>query len=147
MTTPADTLHTVFQASVASKGPQTRKAYLTSLQRLAAWAQSEGTDTNDLQTATLERFLAEEARQYARGTLEVRLAALRAFYQYLHSSGLATTTQRTASARYRPTLASPTGRSPTSPNTTSSSSERTPSGSGRSTASRSAYSTRHRSAF
>jgi site-specific recombinase XerD len=88
VTTPADTLRTIFQASVASKGAETRKAYLRSLQRLAAWAQSEGTDTEDLQAAALERFLAEEGRQYARGTLEVRLAALRAFYRYLHSIGL-----------------------------------------------------------
>jgi site-specific recombinase XerD len=88
MTTPAPRPRVIFETHLASKQPYTRETYLRSLQRLEAWAENQGLDTKHLKTADLERFLADEGRQYARGSIKVRLAALRAFYQCLHSRGL-----------------------------------------------------------
>lgn len=88
MTTPATPTRAMFEAHLASKQASTRETYLRSLQRLEAWAKSEALDTRHLTTAELERFLADEGRLYARGSIRVRLSALRAFYQCLHDNEL-----------------------------------------------------------
>jgi site-specific recombinase XerD len=88
MSAPATRRHAIFEAHIASKRPTTRATYLRGLQRLEAWAEREARDPEHLQTADLERFLAEEARQYARSSINVRRAALRTFYQCLHEAGL-----------------------------------------------------------
>jgi len=88
MTTPATHPRAMFEAHLASGQPSTRATYLRSLQRLEAWAEHEALDTRQLTSADLGRFLADEGRQYARGSIKVRLAALRAFYQCLRDSGL-----------------------------------------------------------
>ena len=88
MTTRATHPRTMFETHLASMERSTRVTYLRSLQRLEAWVQSEALDTRYLTSTDLGRFLADEGRQYARGSLRVRLAALRAFYQCLHKRGL-----------------------------------------------------------
>jgi site-specific recombinase XerD len=88
MTTPATRRRAIFEAHIASKQPATRAAYLRCLQRLEAWAEREAQDPEHLQTTDLERFLAEDGRQYARSSINVHRAALRTFYECLHKTGL-----------------------------------------------------------
>jgi site-specific recombinase XerD len=79
---------TLFQRHLASKSPNTQRVYLTSFQRLETWADRNQLDIVQLQTADLERFLAEEGRRHSSATIEVRRAALRAFYRCLENADL-----------------------------------------------------------
>jgi hypothetical protein len=49
-------LRTLFQTHLASKSPNTRSVYMTSLQHLETWAQRDQLDVVQLQTADLERL-------------------------------------------------------------------------------------------
>ena len=73
---------------LASKRPETQRIYMTSLQRLETWAARDDLDVVQLKTADLGRFLAEEGRRYSSATVQVRRAALRAFYGSLRNAGL-----------------------------------------------------------
>jgi hypothetical protein len=79
---------TLFQTYLASKSPNTRRIYETTLQRLETWAQRNELDLVQMETADLERFLAEEGRRYSSATIQVRRAALRAFYGSLEDTGM-----------------------------------------------------------
>jgi site-specific recombinase XerD len=81
-------LRTLFQRHLASKSPDTQRVYLTSLQRLETWADRNQLEIVQPQTADLERFLAEEGRCHSSATIEVRRAALRAFYKCLENADL-----------------------------------------------------------
>jgi site-specific recombinase XerD len=78
----------MFQRHLASKSPNTRSVYMASLQRLETWAAHDELDVVQLETADLERFLAEEGRRYSSATIQVRRAALRAFYESLERTGM-----------------------------------------------------------
>jgi integrase len=88
MTELPASLRTLFQTHLASKSPNTQGVYMTSLQHLETWAQRDQLDVVQLQTADLERFLAEEGRRYSSATIHVRRAALRAFYESLEDAGI-----------------------------------------------------------
>jgi Phage integrase, N-terminal SAM-like domain len=88
MTSPSTQRCALFQTHLASKSPETQRIYLTTLQRLEAWAERDELDIVQLQTADLERFLAEEGRHYSSATIQVRRAALRAFYNSLENAGV-----------------------------------------------------------
>jgi Phage integrase, N-terminal SAM-like domain len=88
MTQPPIGHRTLFQTHLASKSPNTRRIYETTLQRLETWAQRNELDLVQMETADLERFLAEEGRRYSSATIQVRRAALRAFYGSLEDAGM-----------------------------------------------------------
>jgi site-specific recombinase XerD len=88
VTPPATQLRALFETNyLASKSPGTRACYRRSIGRLEAWAKRETLDLGQLQTTDLRRFLAEQGRQYAPGSIKVSRAALRAFYQCLYDAG------------------------------------------------------------
>jgi site-specific recombinase XerD len=88
MTQPPIRHRTLFQTHLASKSPNTQRIYETTLQRLETWAHRNELDLVQLETADLERFLAEEGRRYSSATIQVRRAALRAFYRSLEDAGM-----------------------------------------------------------
>lgn len=88
MTQPPIGHRTLFQTHLASKSPNTRRIYETTLQRLETWAQRNELDLVQMETPDLERFLAEEGRRYSSATIQVRRAALRAFYGSLEDAGM-----------------------------------------------------------
>jgi integrase/recombinase XerD len=88
MTPSPATPRAVFAASLEHKEPTTQAAYLHTLSRLEAWAEHETRNVEQLQTADLRRFLAEEGRQYASSTINLRRAAVRAYYKSLHRAGV-----------------------------------------------------------
>lgn len=88
MTPPRTDLHKVFRTHLSSKSPDTQRVYLTCLQHLETWAERDELDVVQLRTADLERFLADEGRRYSSATIQVRRAALRAFYESLERTGM-----------------------------------------------------------
>jgi site-specific recombinase XerD len=88
MTRSPTALRGVFETYLASKQPATQAAYLHSLSRLEAWAERETLSIETLEARDLKRFLAEEGRQSARSTINIRYAAVRAYYKSLHQAGI-----------------------------------------------------------
>jgi site-specific recombinase XerD len=88
MAPPTSALSANFHMHLAGKSPETRRVYLASVERLTTWAQRNGLSPIALQAEDLQRFFAEEARSYASATVQVRRAAVRAFYEHLRNEGI-----------------------------------------------------------
>lgn len=88
MTPTAAQLREIFAASIATKQPSTQAIYLRSLEHLQHWANTQRLHLTTIQQPHLERFFAEEAREYSRATLQLRLSALRVFYRALGRAGI-----------------------------------------------------------
>ena len=78
----------LLQQHLIDKSPDTRRLYLASLASLQRWADRDELDLAQLKTPDLERFLSEEGRRYSRATVQIRRAALRAFYRALEDAGI-----------------------------------------------------------